>query len=352
MTSLKSPPRCLKTIPEAFVFDVFGTVFDWRGTVSTYLERTISQKLTLLTTTTTTNNNNTTDNNNNNNVIIESKADLSTPESLKSFCATLSQEWRDSYKQFVSSEGTRTDSNIPLPTGTHMTLATDKDKDKEEEQREYETVDTRHYRSLTALLQKYTLSHLFSPSEIHEVSKIWHFLNPWEDSIPGIDQLRELGIVSTLSNGNVRLLVDLGKSSGVRFDMVLSGQLWGGYKPHPRVYIGACEVLGVGDKGAWEVYKDINHSEGENEEEEWRRKERGKVAMVAAHIGDLRAAKRCGLTTIYIERPGEDDDREAGENYLREGEDWIDIWVTHAEGGILEVARRLKELKEDLLKSD
>ncbi|KAK6539591.1 hypothetical protein TWF694_009800 [Orbilia ellipsospora] len=310
MTSLKPPAhtRTLKTIPEAFVFDVFGTVFDWRGTVSTYLERTIAQKLTRKT------------------ISENKKLALTAPDSLKIFCASFAQEWRDSYKQFVATRGSAS-----------QELGTEE---------EYTTIDTHHYRSLLDLFEKYGLLKLFSASEMYEISKTWHFLNPWEDSTEGISKLRELGVVSTLSNGNVRLLIDLGKSSGVTFDMVLSGQLWDGYKPHPKVYIGACEVLGVGDRGAWEVYKDIHSGSDDSGEEEWRRGERGKVAMVAAHIGDLRAAKKCGLTTIYIERPGEDDDREAGEKYIRDGEDWIDMWVTHEEGGILEAAKRLAELKE------
>ena len=65
--------------------------------------------------------------------------------------------------------------------------------------------------------------------------------------------------------------------------------------------------------------------------------------MVAAHLGDLEAASKEGLQTIYVERPEEesweiDKVREA----KRKG--WVDMWVDKEEnfagGGILEVARR------------
>ncbi|EPS42359.1 hypothetical protein H072_3686 [Dactylellina haptotyla CBS 200.50] len=322
------PPATLKILPEAFVFDVFGTVFDWRSTVTEHLEQAISQKLTSL------------------DAIgaAPNKPDLSTPASLRSFCETFAAEWRDSYKDFVRTLGTKgnnSTSNSNSGAGSGPLLSSSPDR--------YITIDTHHLRSLSSLLEKYSLTSLFTPAEVTQISKIWHALKSWEDSKPGIQELKQLAIVSTLSNGNVRLLVDLQRNSGVAFDMTLSGQLWRGYKPDRKVYVGACEVLGFGDEGAWEEDGDGDKDKMKRSlgEEKWRQQERGKVAMVAAHIGDLRAAKGCGLTTIYIERPGEDDEQDAIDKYVKNGEDWIDMWVTHAEGGILEVSKRLKELKAE-----
>ncbi|KAF3921947.1 hypothetical protein ABW20_dc0102539 [Dactylellina cionopaga] len=344
-----SEPKNLTSIPEALVFDVFGTVFDWRTTVTTHLEQVISQKLQSLdavgaTLAATVKDSDSSNNNNN-------KPALPAREELHSFCSKLAREWRDSYIDFVSSQGgeqkkkknndtsndDKTDVNAP---NTALASAPTP----------YVTIDSHHLTSLRSLLQKHDLTaDRFTPAEVHSISQIWHSLKPWEDSKPGVEALRRLSIVSTLSNGNVRLLVDLEKNSGVVFDAVLSSQLWKGYKPDGRVYIGACEVLGVGGEEAWRAFAEESGDDGDGvegqDEEGWRRGERRKVAMVAAHISDLRAAKKCGLTTIYIERPGEDDGKEEATDYRKNGEDWIDMWVTHAEGGILEVARRLKELK-------
>ena len=71
----------------------------------------------------------------------------------------------------------------------------------------------------------------------------------------------------------------------------------------------------------------------------------GECAMVAAHLGDLDAARRCGLQTVYVERAGEEgwSEEEVG-GAKKDG--WVDMWVrldeTDSGGGILEVARRLK----------
>ncbi|KAF3318474.1 hypothetical protein TWF173_007881 [Orbilia oligospora] len=340
-------PKTLSTLPTAFVFDVFGTVYDWRTTVSTRIFQLLSQKLTSLDAIGAHPSSSSSGSSQN-----KSKPDLSTPDAISKFSKEFAQEWRDSYKDFVVTHG-----------GTKSPLQSPDINDNQEEvglnnitpsipratdpsEPPYTTVDTHHLQSLRGLLKKYSLFHLFSSSEIQELSRVWHSLKPWDDSKPGIEELRELAIVSTLSNGNLRLLVDLQKNSGVVFDVLLSAQLWRAYKPESKVYVGSCEVLGVGGKEEWDEYIEGNGGDVKEDEDKWRFKERGKVAMVAAHIGDLRAAKACGLTTIYIERPREDDDVEAGSNYLEEGEDWIDMWVRHDEGGILEVARRLAELKQ------
>ncbi|KAK6536716.1 hypothetical protein TWF281_000936 [Arthrobotrys megalospora] len=337
-------PKTLNSLPTALVFDVFGTVYDWRTTVSTQISNLLSQKLTSLdaigahpSAASSTN---------------TSQPDLSTPEAVKKFSKSFAQEWRDSYKSFVITHG-GTKSPLKSPdiddNGEEFALkdiAPSIPRATEPSEQPYTTVDAHHLQSLRGLLQKYSLSHLFTVSELHTLSKVWHTLKPWDDSKPGIEELRKLAIVSTLSNGNIKLLVDLQKNSGVQFDLLLSAQLWRAYKPETKVYVGACEVLGVGGKEEWAEYVEENGKDVKEVEDEWRFKERGKVAMVAAHIGDLRAAKACGLATIYIERPKEDDDEGAGEKYLQDGEDWIDMWVRHDEGGILEAARRLGQLKQ------
>ncbi|KAF3902500.1 hypothetical protein ABW21_db0203813 [Orbilia brochopaga] len=306
MASASQPHEdTLKTLPEAIVFDVFGTVFDWRSSVTDALEHVISQKLKPASTCT--------------NLPPESP-DLSTPAAIRTFAANFAQAWRDSYKTFVVNGAQNTESTATEP---HI----------------YKTIDAHHLTSLRALLKSHSLLHLFTPRETQDLSRIWHTLTPWHDSGPGIAALRRLCPVATLSNGNMSLLVDLQRHSHVAFDVTLSAQLWRSYKPAREVYIGACELLGVGGDDAWAAYCETEGAVAD--EQEWREKQRSKVAMVAAHIGDLRAAKACGLTTIYVERPGEDDGGAAAAAYRENGENWIDVWVRHEDGGLQEVATRL-----------
>jgi len=114
--------------------------------------------------------------------------------------------------------------------------------------------------------------------DIDEINGFWRRLSPWPDAVRGLGRLKRRFVLSTLSNGDVRLLADMAKNAGLPWDLVLSSELFRHYKPDPEVYRGAVQLLG-GRPGA--------------------------VMMVAAHKHDLRAAKRCGLRTALVHRPRE-----------------------------------------------
>lgn len=115
-------------------------------------------------------------------------------------------------------------------------------------------------------------------AERADFNQAWHRLDPWPDSAPGLAALGRARVCATLSNGNVSLLIDLARHGGLRFDTILSAELFGHYKPDPEVYLGACRLLDLAPH---------------------------QVMMVAAHPSDLRAAAACGLRTAYIPRPQE-----------------------------------------------
>ena len=83
-------------------------------------------------------------------------------------------------------------------------------------------------------------------------------------------------IIAPLSNGNISLMTDLAKYSGLPWDCILGAELARHYKPDPEVYQSAADIL------------DLKVSD---------------VMMVAAHLGDLRAAKGVGLRTAFVTRP-------------------------------------------------
>jgi 2-haloacid dehalogenase len=112
--------------------------------------------------------------------------------------------------------------------------------------------------------------------EVAALNRVWHRLEPWPDVVDGLRRLRENHTVAPLSNGSVALLTALGKHAGMGWDCVLSAELFGAYKPNPAVYLGALRLL------------DVAASE---------------AMMVAAHPGDLRAARAQGLQTAYVPRP-------------------------------------------------
>ena len=71
----------------------------------------------------------------------------------------------------------------------------------------------------------------------------WHRLRPWPDTVAALTRLRARYVVGTLSNGNVRLLADLAKSAPLPVDVIFSAELFRRYKPDPQTYRGAVELL-------------------------------------------------------------------------------------------------------------
>ncbi|HUN93273.1 MAG TPA: haloacid dehalogenase type II [Burkholderiaceae bacterium] len=108
------------------------------------------------------------------------------------------------------------------------------------------------------------------------LNKAWHRLDPWPDSVAGLQRLKQCFVICTLSNGNLGLLTDMAKRAGLPWDCVLSAEVFQHYKPDPETYLGVARVFDL---------------------------EPAQVMLAAAHQADLDGARACGLQTAYIERP-------------------------------------------------
>jgi 2-haloacid dehalogenase len=106
------------------------------------------------------------------------------------------------------------------------------------------TIDRLHREILDALLPRFGLERL-DERERDALNRVWHRLDPWPDVIAGLARLKRRYTIATLSNGNVSLLVDMAKRAGLPWDTVLSAELFGHYKPDREVYLGAARVLDV-----------------------------------------------------------------------------------------------------------
>src|SRR5713101_4115683 len=138
------------------------------------------------------------------------------------------------------------------------------------------TLDTLHRLSLNDLLSEFQLDDHFNEDEREHLNRVWHRLQPWPDAIPGLTHLRKRFVLATLSNGNVALLVNMAKYSALPWDCILSAELVQAYKPDPRVYQMAVNLLGL-----------RSHE----------------VMMVAAHQEDLHAAQAQGMQAAFVPRP-------------------------------------------------
>jgi 2-haloacid dehalogenase len=105
------------------------------------------------------------------------------------------------------------------------------------------SIDDLHRGILLELLERHGLT--LPEEELQALNLAWHRLEPWPDVRGGLLCLRSRWPVVTLSNGNVSLLVDLARHAGLSWDAIFSAELFGHYKPDPEVYLGAARLLGA-----------------------------------------------------------------------------------------------------------
>jgi 2-haloacid dehalogenase len=144
-------------------------------------------------------------------------------------------------------------------------------------ERGYVILDVLHRRSLETLVAQLGIAGL-TEADLDYLTRGWHRLHPWRDSVAGLTRLKTKFIISPLSNGNVALLTNMAKFAGLPWDLVMSAELFAHYKPDPETYLGAARLLGLAP---------------------------GEVMMVAAHNNDLEAAQKNGLKTAFVARPTE-----------------------------------------------
>jgi len=167
--------------PRALLFDVFGTVVDWRGS------------------------------------IIREARRVGRAKGVRADWAAFADAWRAGYAPAMDRVRRGT-----LP---------------------WQTIDALHRRILDGLLPQFGLR--LAQREKRELNLAWHRLAPWKDSVPGLTRLKRRHVVGSLSNGNVALLVDLAKHAALPWDCVLSAELFRHYKPDPEAYQGAIDLLGL-----------------------------------------------------------------------------------------------------------
>ena len=145
--------------------------------------------------------------------------------------------------------------------------------------RPFTRLDVLHRESLSAILPAFGVDPSSIPApELDALNLAWHRLDPWPDCVPGLERLGRRFVIAPLSNGNIRLLLDMAKRAGLPWDAILGAEIAQAYKPTPETYLRTAEALML---------------------------EPEQICLVAAHNGDLAAARRCGLRTAFIPRPNE-----------------------------------------------
>jgi 2-haloacid dehalogenase len=170
----------VKANVQALLFDVFGTVVDWRSSIIAELESFGAEK------------------------------------GLKADWAAFTDDWRGLYQPAMEE----------VRSG----------------RRAWTILDVLHRESLETLLTKYKITGLSEADKDH-INRVWHRLKPWPDVIEGLGRLKTRYIIGTLSNGNVGLLTRMAKHAGLPWDVVLGAETARAYKPLPEAYLASARLL-------------------------------------------------------------------------------------------------------------
>ncbi|MAQ79236.1 MAG: haloacid dehalogenase type II [Rhodospirillaceae bacterium] len=103
-------------------------------------------------------------------------------------------------------------------------------------------LDFLHLENLEKISKNFGLD-IISNDDKSWLNKSWHRLPPWSDSKEGLLRLKSKFIIGAQSNGNISLIVNMSKISKLYWDVILGSEVVGHYKPEPSAYKKACEKL-------------------------------------------------------------------------------------------------------------
>jgi 2-haloacid dehalogenase len=144
--------------------------------------------------------------------------------------------------------------------------------------RGYVALDDLHLENLNETLTAFELGTEFDAAERQSFNAAWEKLPPWPDVVTGLAQLKRNYILAPCSNGSIALMARLAKYGGLPWDAIVGAEIAHNYKPDPAVYLASAAALRLAPE---------------------------QVMMVAAHNGDLAAARTNGLKTAFVPRPNE-----------------------------------------------
>ena len=162
------------------LFDVFGTLVDWRGSIA------------------------------------REAGDLLSSPGLAIDWEGFADAWRDQYQPAMEEVRTGV---IP-----------------------FSKLDLLHRRNLERILPRFKVSGLDEATMRH-FNKAWHRLDGWPDSAPGLQRLHKKFLIAPVSNGNISLMCGIARRNDFPWDAILGSEIAGDYKPKPRVYLRAAEAF-------------------------------------------------------------------------------------------------------------
>ncbi|XYD07493.1 haloacid dehalogenase type II [Methylobacterium sp. NMS12] len=109
--------------------------------------------------------------------------------------------------------------------------------------RPYVDLDTLQAESLPDVLAQFGIAGV-SETVQRELVQAWHRLGAWPEVPDALRRLREKHLLAPNSNGHVRLMADLARRNGLIFDAILGAGYSRDYKPKPALYRDAVAAFG------------------------------------------------------------------------------------------------------------
>jgi 2-haloacid dehalogenase len=166
--------------PKALLFDVFGTLVDWRTSIARESEQVLK------------------------------------PLGVAADWLAFADAWRGEYQGAMDQVR---DGHIPFCK-----------------------LDLLHRRNLDLIMPRFNISGI-AENALQYLNLAWHRLDAWPDVPPGLTRLKRGRMIAPVSNGNISLMVDLARRNSFPWDAILGAEIAGDYKPKPRVYLAAAEAL-------------------------------------------------------------------------------------------------------------
>lgn len=111
--------------------------------------------------------------------------------------------------------------------------------------RGYVPLDILHRENLDETLTAFGIEAEFDDEARVELNHAWEHLPPWPDVAEGMDRLRRFGLLGPCSNASVALSVRLARFAGLQWDAIVGAETAQAYKPALEVYKRSARTLGL-----------------------------------------------------------------------------------------------------------
>jgi len=108
----------------------------------------------------------------------------------------------------------------------------------------FSKLDIIHRHMLERVRPRFGLEKVPEPV-LQNLNLAWHRLDAWPDVPASQMRLRKRFLLAPCSNGNIALMADLARRNGFHWDAILGAEIARDYKPKPIVYLASAEAFNL-----------------------------------------------------------------------------------------------------------